>query len=442
MRGNIRPPNLIEAFWCFFQRPQSGEVFNMGGGRHSNCSMLEAIGIAEELSGRPMRTTYDARNWTGDHVWWLSDTRKFQSMYPEWSHRYDVRGIMDDICCRAGHTVTSGRVVRRRNLLGVSVSSTDYDEACEVIRRAALERRPLTVTVTALAMHDVMTEAFDPRHCRRLNALSLVVPDGRPVRWGLNLLYRDGLPDRVCGPKLMLRVCEVAEAEALSIGFYGSKAAVLEELRRNLLAHFPRLRVAAMMPSLRPGATGSLAGRGRDSAPALRRYARVAGRLGRATLNEHAALSGKRAGRRGAGTHLRSGAAARHGLGGRGGPGHRRHVVLVGRFPGRHQGACPARAARRGRGAMRRRAGWTRLAALAYLCTSLPLALPVTAQPRPVEAEGRPSGTTSWTVGVVSGGVDDTYVRIAADLAAVLDTTPGCAWSSSWARDRCRTSTT
>ena len=97
VRDNIHSRDLAEAFWCFFQRPAAGEVFNIGGGRHSNCSMLEAIGIAEGLTGRAMNTGYDPQSRTGDHMWWVSDTRKFQSMYPEWSYRYDIHGIMADI---------------------------------------------------------------------------------------------------------------------------------------------------------------------------------------------------------------------------------------------------------------------------------------------------------------------------------------------------------
>lgn len=137
--------------------------------------------------------------------------------------------------------------MRKRNLLGVGVCSTDYGEACEAIRSAAVARR--SYAVTALAVHGVMTGALDAEHRRRLNALDLVVPDGQPVRWGLNLLYRDRLPDRVCGPKLMHHVCRMAEAEGLSIGFYGNRPEVLETLRQHLVSEFPRLRIAAMMPS-------------------------------------------------------------------------------------------------------------------------------------------------------------------------------------------------
>ena len=97
VRDNIHSTDLVEAFWCFFQRPLGGQVFNIGGGRHSNCSMLEAIGIAEELTGRPMSTSYSPDNRIGDHIWWISDTRKFQAAYPEWHYRYDIRALMEDI---------------------------------------------------------------------------------------------------------------------------------------------------------------------------------------------------------------------------------------------------------------------------------------------------------------------------------------------------------
>ncbi len=137
--------------------------------------------------------------------------------------------------------------MHRRNLLGVGVCATTYAEACETIRIAAVEKRSLAVT--ALAVHGVMTGALDPVHRRRLNALDLVVPDGQPVRWGINFLYGDRLRDRVAGPKLMLHVCAMAEREGLSIGFYGNKPEVLDELGRKLLAKYPRLRIAAAMPS-------------------------------------------------------------------------------------------------------------------------------------------------------------------------------------------------
>ncbi len=97
VRDNIHCSDLVEAFWCFFQRPTPGAVFNIGGGRHANCSMMEAIAIAETLTGRPMRHDYRDEARVGDLIWWVSDVSRFRSMYPQWSYAYDIRGIMADI---------------------------------------------------------------------------------------------------------------------------------------------------------------------------------------------------------------------------------------------------------------------------------------------------------------------------------------------------------
>jgi CDP-paratose 2-epimerase len=97
VRDNIHSKDLVEAFWAFFQKPVPGSVFNMGGSRHSNCSMMEAIAIAETITGRPMNVTYTDVNRVGDHMWWVSDVRKFQALYPDWRYRFDVPLIMEDI---------------------------------------------------------------------------------------------------------------------------------------------------------------------------------------------------------------------------------------------------------------------------------------------------------------------------------------------------------
>ena len=137
--------------------------------------------------------------------------------------------------------------MRKRNLLGVDVCATDYQETCEAVRQAAIDGRGLSLT--ALAVHGVMTGVLDSAHRERLNALDIIVPDGQPVRWGLNLLYRTGLRDPVCGPDLMLLICRMAAAEGLSIGFYGNRASVLEKLQQTLRRRHPDLRIAIAMPS-------------------------------------------------------------------------------------------------------------------------------------------------------------------------------------------------
>jgi len=97
VRDNIHSHDLVNAFWCFFEAPRSSEVYNIGGGRHCNCSMIEAIDKCETLTGRKMRWSYNETNRTGDHIWWIGDIRRFQSHYPTWSMRYDIDAIMREI---------------------------------------------------------------------------------------------------------------------------------------------------------------------------------------------------------------------------------------------------------------------------------------------------------------------------------------------------------
>jgi CDP-paratose 2-epimerase len=97
VRDNIHSHDLVEAFWQFAQAPREGEVYNLGGSRHSNCSMLEAIDLCQEISGLKLDWTYVEDNRIGDHIWWISDVRKFQSHYPSWRYRYDIRGILQEI---------------------------------------------------------------------------------------------------------------------------------------------------------------------------------------------------------------------------------------------------------------------------------------------------------------------------------------------------------
>ena len=97
VRDNIHSDDLVEAFWQFFQAPRAGEVYNLGGGRHSNCSMLEAIDLCERISGRTLDWTYVDDNRVGDHIWWISDVRKFQRDFPNWKYSYGIEQILRDI---------------------------------------------------------------------------------------------------------------------------------------------------------------------------------------------------------------------------------------------------------------------------------------------------------------------------------------------------------
>lgn len=97
VRDNIHCNDLVAAFLHFYKAPRCGEVYNIGGSRHSNCSMLEAIKIGERLSGNRLDFTYKEENRIGDHIWYISDVRKFQSHYPEWQYNYSLEDILQEI---------------------------------------------------------------------------------------------------------------------------------------------------------------------------------------------------------------------------------------------------------------------------------------------------------------------------------------------------------
>ncbi len=97
VRDNIHAWDLVNMFWHFHQAPRQGEVYNAGGGRFSNCSMTEAIAICEKITGKPMNYSYSETNRIGDHIWWISDTSKFESHYPGWKLHYNVEDILSQI---------------------------------------------------------------------------------------------------------------------------------------------------------------------------------------------------------------------------------------------------------------------------------------------------------------------------------------------------------
>ena len=97
VRDNIHSYDLVDAFVEFMRAPRAAEVYNIGGSRSSNCSMLEAIELCQEISGRKLTWSYDDTARAGDHIWWISDVRKFQSHYPGWKVRYGLRDILEEI---------------------------------------------------------------------------------------------------------------------------------------------------------------------------------------------------------------------------------------------------------------------------------------------------------------------------------------------------------
>ena len=97
VRDAIHSHDLIRAFDEVFRAPRVAEVYNMGGGRFSNASVLEAIDVAQEIVGEELEWSYVDENRIGDHIWWIGDNGHFESHYPNWRLEYDVRHILEEI---------------------------------------------------------------------------------------------------------------------------------------------------------------------------------------------------------------------------------------------------------------------------------------------------------------------------------------------------------
>lgn len=151
--------------------------------------------------------------------------------------------MSDPVSCDA----VSGDRSTKRNVLGILVDATTYDDVVERVFDAARDARGLSVSATAV--HGVMEGVHDPEHAARLNAFDILTPDGQPVRWALNWLHGAKLRERVYGPELMLRCCARAAHEGYPIYLYGSTSDTLRPLKSNLERRFPGLKVAGMSQS-------------------------------------------------------------------------------------------------------------------------------------------------------------------------------------------------
>ena len=97
VRDNIHSWDLVNSFWHYYQQPRQGEVYNVGGGRFSNCSMLEGVRMCEQITGNKMNVTYTESNRIGDHIWYISDMSKFQSHYPGWERKFSLEDILSQM---------------------------------------------------------------------------------------------------------------------------------------------------------------------------------------------------------------------------------------------------------------------------------------------------------------------------------------------------------
>ena len=98
VRDNIHSYDIVNAFYHFYKKPRSGEVYNIGGSRYSNISVNEAIKKIEQITGKKAKVKYNPKNRIGDHIWYISDVSKFQSHYPNWKYTYDGNQILEELC--------------------------------------------------------------------------------------------------------------------------------------------------------------------------------------------------------------------------------------------------------------------------------------------------------------------------------------------------------
>jgi CDP-paratose 2-epimerase len=109
VRDAIHSLDLIRAFHEFFLAPRVAEVYNIGGGRFSNASVLEAISLSEEIASESLDWSYRDQSRVGDHIWWIGDNGRFESHYPDWKLEHDVRRILEEI-----HEANADRWTRDR----------------------------------------------------------------------------------------------------------------------------------------------------------------------------------------------------------------------------------------------------------------------------------------------------------------------------------------
>jgi CDP-paratose 2-epimerase len=97
VRDNIHSSDLVNCFWEFYKKPSRGKIYNAGGGRFSNCSILEALNIVEENAGITVKKNFLRANRIGDHIWYISSMKKFKKDYPKWKQKYSTKKIINEL---------------------------------------------------------------------------------------------------------------------------------------------------------------------------------------------------------------------------------------------------------------------------------------------------------------------------------------------------------
>ena len=97
VRDNIHSSDLVNCFWEFYKKPRSGEVYNTGGGRYSNCSIIEALDYIQNQTSIKIKRIYKKENRIGDHIWYISNMQRFKKHFPNWKQKYNTKKILEKL---------------------------------------------------------------------------------------------------------------------------------------------------------------------------------------------------------------------------------------------------------------------------------------------------------------------------------------------------------
>jgi len=97
VRDNIHSHDLVSCFWEYYKKPRKGEVYNTGGGRFSNCSIMEALDLVEKFKKIKIKRKILGKNRIGDHIWYVTSMKKFKKHYPNWKQKYSTKKILKEL---------------------------------------------------------------------------------------------------------------------------------------------------------------------------------------------------------------------------------------------------------------------------------------------------------------------------------------------------------
>jgi len=97
VRDNIHSEDVVDAIWEFYKTKNNNGVYNIGGGRANSCSILETIDILKKKYDLKLKYKIMKENRSGDHIWYISDNSKFESIHKNWKIKRNLESIIEEI---------------------------------------------------------------------------------------------------------------------------------------------------------------------------------------------------------------------------------------------------------------------------------------------------------------------------------------------------------